>query len=511
MSMRQTRKILEFRFDFKQSAQQTAQALRVSKGTVINAVRRFERSGLVWPLAEDFKDSELEARLYPQPQKEDDSDSSLPSIGWIEKELRRPHVTLQRLWEEYTEAHPDGLSRSRFYRYWNRHRPPEVSLKMIHKGGEKLFVDYSGDGIPYIDRTTGEVKDTRVFVSCFGASSYSYADATDTEKDEDFVNSHVRSFYFFKGLPAALVPDNLKSGVITPSRYEPKLNPLYESMAEYYGIAVLPARIRKPKDKAPVENAVLQVQQWIMARLRNRQFFSLAEVNAAIAEEVELLNDRPMKDYGNQSRRERFELLDKPYLRPLPAEPYRITRIKVDVRVQPNYHIRFEDHFYSAPYLLVGKLVEVHLIGRIIELYHDGVHVCRHKKGAPNFLYTTITEHMPPNHRYMKGGWSLDYFLNQTEQIGPQTKAVTEKILAGKTHPEQAYNAARGILHLGKTYTNERLEKACERALRFKSPCYRSVKAILEQGLDKQTELIFPTPQSSESHENIRGSHYYAV
>jgi len=513
--MRQVRMILEYRFERHLSIERIGQALGVAKGTVVNTLNRFSASGMSWPLPESITNTELEDALYPKPDVADaeiNATLSLPDVNWLENELRRPHVTLQRLWEEYYESHPDGLSRSAFYRYWNRHRKPDVEMKLLHRGGEKLFVDYSGDGPSYIDKLTGELIEVRLFVICWGASSYTYIEATHSECEDDFVASHVRAFDYFGVCGEALVPDNLKSGVKKPSRYEPDINRLYEDMASHYGMVVLPARVRKPQDKATVENAVLQAQRFILALLRDRQFFSLAEINEAIREELELLNSRPMKDYGNQSRKERFELLDKPYAKALPSESFKVTRIKSNARVAPNYHIRYEDHFYSVPYNLVGKHVDVYQTGNIIEIYHDNVHVFRHAMGPKNFQYTTVPEHMPPNHKFVHGGWTPDYFLSRASGMAPEVGIVIESIFKQKKHPQQAFNAAMGLLQLAKAYTPERLGNACKRALHHKSPFYKSIKSILEQGLDKQVELNIPeVPSIPEEHENIRGTMYYAV
>lgn len=513
--MRQVKKILEYRLERKLSIEQVGLALAVAKGTVVNTLQRFERSGLGWPPPAEMSDTKLEEALYPvveTPAAAAITAASLPDLTWIETQIRRPHVTLQRLWEEYHEAHPEGLSRSAFYRYWDVRKPPSICLKIIHKGGENVFVDYSGDGLSYTDKSTGEVVETKLFVACWGASSYTYADATMTERSGDFVRSHVRAWKYFGGCSRGLVPDNLKSGVTRPDRYEPRIQQLYEAMASHYGVAVLPARVRKPKDKAVVESAVLQTQRLILARLRDRQFFSLDEINVALQEEVELLNTRPMKDYGNQSRKERFELLDKPYMQPLPAEEFKITSLKLDARVAPNYHVRYDDHYYSVPCALVGKTVDVYQMGQILEIYHDGVHIYRHKVGAQNFTYTTIAEHMPQNHRYVQGGWTEEYFLNQAEAIGAEVRAAMDALMKRKAHPQQAFNAAKGVLQLAKVYPPERLLNACRRALHYNSASYQNIKSILEKGLDKQIEMTLLETESktSEPHENIRGKLYFA-
>jgi transposase len=508
--MRKIRQVLEYRLSKHISAEQTALALLLSKGSVINYLERFDRSKLPWPLPDALSDTALEQALFPPVPLADTPTEPLPDIGYIEKELARPHMTLQRLWEEYAEQHPNGLRRSAFYDHVARSRPAQITMKMIHKGGDKVFVDYSGDGLEYIDRTTGEIVPVNLFVDAWGASSYTFAEATLTQKTPDFTMSHVRSLNFFGAAPFAFVLDNTKSGVKKSDRYDPVANPVYGEMARHYHVAFLPARVRKPQDKAVVENAVLQAQRFILARLRNRQFFSLDEVNAAIREELVTLNNRPMKEYGGQSRRQRFEELDKPYAQALPADPFRISRIKTDVRVGPNYHIRFEDHHYSVPYHLAGQRVCVYQVGPIIEIYHDSVHLCRHQTGRPNFGYTTIREHMPSNHAFVKG-WSKEWFVAKASEIGPATADAIVQIMNAREHVQQGFNAAMGLLRLAKIVSSQRLENACQRAGYFKSTSLKTIKSILDQHLDKQVFLPLPLEHAPPPlmHENIRGPEYY--
>lgn len=510
--MRKIRQVLEYRLSKNISADQTAVALSLSKGSVINYLERFERAKLTWPLPETLSDTELESALFPPPAATESHPPAygLPDINYIEKEIVKPHMTLQRLWEEYAELHPQGLKRSAFYDFIARTRPAKVTMKMVHKGGDKVFVDYSGDGLEYIDLKTGECIDVDLFVCAWGASSFTYVEATESQKTNDFTMSHVRALKYFGVAPFAFVLDNLKSGVKKADRYDPVANPVYGKMAEHYHVAFLPARVRAPQDKAVVENAVLQAQRFILARLRNRQFFSLDEVNAALQEELEAFNDRPMKEYGEQTRRQRFEELDKPYAQQLPTVPFMITSVKIDVRVAPNYHIRFNDHFYSVPHTLATQRVDVYRAGSIVEIYHDNVHVCRHQLGAPNFLYTTVKEHMPPSHAFVKG-WSKEWFIAKASEIGPATAEAAAQIMCAREHVQQGFNAVMGLLRLAKAYSPQRLEKACQRAIYFKASSLKAIKAILEQHLDKQTFLPLPVKQCEPvDHDNIRGAQYYA-
>jgi transposase len=507
--MRRIRQVLEYRLGKKISAEQTARALSLSKGSVINIIRRFERSGISWPLPEAVTDTALEASLFKPEPLLPALAVPVPDISYILGELARPHVTLQRLWEEYHEQHPDGLQRTAFYRYVHVNRPPTVSLKMVHKGGDRIFVDYSGDGLSYIDRSTGEVIPTELFAGAWGASSFSYFESTLTQRTEDFVQSHVRMQEYFGVTANAFVPDNLKSGVHKADRYDPVANPLYEKMANYYGAAILPARIKKPRDKAVAESAVQQGQRFILARLRNRQFFSLDEINAAIREEMEILNNRPMKDYGGRSRRERFLALDKPYARPLPAERFKLSKMQLDVRVGLNYHVRFGDHNYSVPHHLAEQCVNIYQVGSVIEIYHDGVHLCRHQAGPANYGHTTADAHMPPQHAFVRG-MRPEWFLHQAGRIGPATEETIRRIMACRRHPQQGFNAAMGVLRLAKVYSSPRLEKACQRILHFKAVSFTTLKTVLAQNLDQQTCLPLSVPAEPPLvHDNIRGPGYY--
>lgn len=510
--MRKIRQVLEYRLTKKISAEQTALALSLSKGSIINYLDRFEQSKLPWPLPETLTDTALEDALFPPSHPLTDPTSPampLPDSRYIEKELARPHVTLQRLWEEYADQHPNGLKRTAFYDHVARHRSPRITMKMIHKGGDKVFTDYSGDGLEYIDRKTGDIILVDLFVCAWGASSYTFAEASVSQKTRDFALSHVHGLNFFGVAPFAFVLDNTKSGVKKADRYDPVANPVYGKMAEHYHVAFLPARVRKPQDKAIVESAVLQAQRFILVRLRDRQFFSLDEINAAIREELEALNNRPMKEYGGLTRRQRFEDLDKPYAQPLPADPFTISNVKIDARVGPNYHVRFDDHFYSVPYHLATLRVDIYQVGQTLEIYHDNIHVCRHQVGAPDFNYTTAVAHMPPNHAFVKG-WSKEWFIVKASEVGPATAEAATQIMNNREHAQQGFNAVMGLLRLAKVYSPQRLEQACQRATYFKSATFRTIKTILEQNLDKQTFLPLPASQQTPvMHENIRGAQYY--
>jgi transposase len=504
--MRSIRQILFYRLEKKVGADQTAGALKVSKGTVINTTKRFEESGLPWPLPQDITDSVLELRLYPAKQ-ESALNPDLPTVDYIERELAKRHVTLQCLFDEYRRSTPDPVSRAAFYRYYNRIKTPQVSMAVEHRGGDLLYVDYSGDGLFYTDAKTGIRTDVDLFCCCWGLSSFSYADATETQKKRDFCQSHVRAFRYFDVCPHGLVPDNLKSAVTTPDPFDPKLNPLYEELGRHYNAVILPARIRKPKDKAKVESAVLHIQRYILAHLRNRQFFSLVQINEAIRELLEEFNDRPMKDYGYQTRRERFATLDRPYAQPLPQEPFRITDIKYDVLVGKNYHVRYCDHFYSVPFEKTGKRVMVRRCSAMVEIFHDGQLLTRHLFSTRKFGYSTKRDHMPCEHQFVKG-LSPGWIIAQAAKIGENTVNAVGQVMRQCEHVQQGFNAALGVLSLAKAYTPQRLESACQRCIHFNTVTYRALKSVLANNLDQKPICKSGAPQHDPRqvivHENLR-------
>lgn len=512
-TMRKVREIMRLHYESSLSNQQIADALRISKTSVFNTLERFRASGMIWPIPEDLADMELEARIYKKDPARKKADI-LPDFEYIEDEVSRPHMTLELLWNEYAQNNPDGLGRSSFYRHYRTYRKARsISMNVIHKGGDKVFVDYSGDGLRYYNRETGNWVETEVFVCSWGASSYSYAECSESQNGQDWVRSHIRALEYFECVPNAFVPDNLKSGVTKASFYEPEINALYEKFAQHYSTAILPARVRKPKDKAVVESNILHLQRFIFGRLRNRTFFSLADLNQAVWEVLNLYNDRPMQQY-KKSRRERFELLDKPYAKPLTSNPFLFTDVKYDIRVAPNYHIEFDKHYYSVPHEIARECVDVYQINNILEIYHKGTHVCRHKKGLPDYRYTTKEEHMPHNHKFVKG-WSPAWFIAQAEKIGPALAELVGRVMDNRKHPEQGFRAAMGLLGLSKKYREERVEKAAERALHFGNLTCKAMKTILDQGLEEkavtenQTQSTISPSSRTDLHENIRGQEYY--
>ena len=454
------------------------------------------------PLAED----ELEQRLYggrlpPAIERPE------PDPAEIDVELRRKGVTLTLLWYEYKAAHPEGYQYSWFcdqYRAWSAKL--DVVMRQEHRAGEKLFVDYAGQTVEVVDRRTGEVRQAQIFVAVLGASNYTYAEATWTQQLPDWIGSHVRTFQFFGGVPELAVPDNLRSGVTKAHRYEPDLNPTYMDLASHYGVAVLPARVRKPRDKAKAEAGVLLVERWILAALRNRTFFSLQEVNREIARLLERLNARPFKKLPG-SRQELFEQLDRPALRPLPEQPYELAEWK-KVRVNIDYHVEVDGHYYSVPYQLVRKSLEARYSERTVECFHKGQRVASHVRSHLKGRHTTVAEHMPASHRSY-AEWTPQRLIRWAEKTGPAAASVVQSILERRAHPQQGFRSALGIMRLGKSFGEERLEAACRRALTLGACSYKSIASILRQGLDRRA---LPEQQDLDlgiEHANIRGSEYY--
>jgi len=368
LSMRKIREVLRLKWDCDLSNRAIARSCRIAHSTVNEYIRRAEEAGLSWPLPEGLDEDRLSQLLFPTRPRSGSREIPVPDWTEIHTELKKKSVTLRLLWVEYREDHPDGYGYSQFcllYGEWAKRLHP--SMRLRHKAGEKLFVDYAGQTVPIIDPDTGEVRQAQIFVATLGASNYTYAEAQWSQELPNWIGGHVRAFAFLDGVPEVVVPDNLKAGVKHPCRYEPDLNPTYQDLANHYGIAVLPTRVRKPKDKSKVEVAVLVVERWILARLRNRKFFSLAELNQAIRQLLEELNNRPMRHLG-QSRKELFQSLDQPALKPLPATPYEFAVWK-KARVNIDYHVEFDKHFYSVPYSHIGKVLDVRSTGTSVEIF----------------------------------------------------------------------------------------------------------------------------------------------
>lgn len=493
------------------SQPQIARSCGIGRSTVGEYLQRARRAGLGWPLPEGAAADELERRLFPPRPSAGPADRGIPDWATVHQELRRPGVTLWLLWEEYKATHPQGYQYTWFcqqYRAWVAHT--DVVMRQTHRVGEKVFVDYAGPTVPIVDRATGELRQAQVFVAVLGASNYTYVKATWTQGLDDWLMAHVRAFAFFGGVPEIVVPDNLKAGVQTPHRYEPDLNPSYLELAAHYSVAVIPARVRKPRDKAKAESGVLVVERWILARLRHRTLFSLDELNTVIRALRDALNQRAFKKLPG-SRRHWFATLEQPALRPLPEEPYMLARWK-KARVNIDYHIDVERHYYSVPYTLARREVEVRLTATTVEVFHQRQRVACHRRDPRPGRHTTVTAHMPKAHREY-AEWTPERLVRWANQTGPHTAALVERILATRRHPQQGYRSCLGILRLGKAYGADRLEAACQRALAIGGLSYKSIESILKHGLDQQglpdPGAPHPSVPAIPLHANVRGARYY--
>ncbi|HEC33594.1 MAG TPA: IS21 family transposase [Chloroflexi bacterium] len=506
LTMRKIREVLRLKWECSLSNRAIARSCSISHSTVGEYIRRAEEAGLSWPLPDEMDEDRLFELLFPKPPNPGSRVIPCPDWSWIHAELRKKSVTLRLLWVEYREDHPTGYGYSQFcalYRRWAKRLNP--SMRLTHKAGEKVFVDYAGQTVPIVDPETGEIHQAQVFIGVLGASNYTYVEAQWSQELPNWIGGHVRMFAFFGGVPEIVVPDNLKAGVKNPCRYEPDLNPTYQDLAEHYGVAVIPARSGKPKDKAKAEAGVQVAERWILARLRNRTFFSLAELNHAIRDLLGPLNERTMK-HLERSRRELFELLDRPALRPLPEQPYVFAAWK-KARVNIDYHVEFDKHYYSVPYTLIHEEVDIRATQSTVEILFKNERVASHPRAKSPGRHTTLAEHMPTAHqKYLE--WTPERLVRWAQSIGPHTAQIVQALLDSRKHPQQAYRSCLGLLRMSQRYGEDRLEAACRRALPAGIISYKGVKNILEAKLD-QVEPEEPPAVVPDSHENVRGQSYY--
>lgn len=505
LPMRKVREVLRLKHACGASDRLIAQSLGIGRTTVGEYLRRAAVVGMTWPV--ELDDAELERLLFTPAGFYEGPARPQPDWSRMHAELRRRGVTLMLLWEEYRAEHADGYGYSRFcdlYGEWRK--GVTATMRQTHVAGEKLFVDFAGDTVPVIDGLTGEIRAAHVFVAVLGASNYTFAEARWSEGLADWIGAHVDALAFLGGVPKLIVCDNLKAGVTAACRYEPGINRTYQDMAAHYGTSILPARVRRPRDKAKVENGVLIVERFILAHLRNRQFFSLEELNQAIRELLDELNARLMRKLG-ASRREFFEALDRPALKALPDEPYQYAEWK-KCRVAPDYHVDLHGHLYSVPHALIREVLEARMTGTTVELFHRGKRVASHARSALRNRHTTIAEHMPSSHRRY-AEWTPARIASEAERIGPATAGLCAAIMRAKPHPEQGFRACLGILRLAKSYGDERLEAACRRGLDIGATTYGSIASILKSGLDRAYREEGAAEPSPIRHANIRGGGYY--
>lgn len=508
LPMRKVKDVLRLHYDSGFSDRKIARSLSVSRPVVKVTLDRFTASGLQWPAAGSLTEADLEARLYPSTPPA--AAGARPEPDWkaVKLELTDKHVTRYILWEEYAAANEHALGYSQFcerYRQWLSHVDPVMRIE--HKAGEKLFVDYAGDPAEVVDPKTGEVRHAQLFVGVMGASSLLYAEATWTQGLEDWIMSHVRALSFYGGVPEVIVPDNTKTAVTHACYYEPTLNRTYADLAEHYHTAILPTRVRRPKDKAKVEAGVLHAERQILGRLRNRQFFSLAALNEAIAEIVDDINDKRFQKM-DASRRSLFDATDAKALRPLPPTAFEYAQWK-SCRAGANYHIEIDKHFYSVPHAYMRRRLHVRMTSYVVEIFNRDERIACHTRSYHKHAYTTLADHMPSNHRgYAE--WSPKRIEKWAATVGPATMQFCHLLMEARRHPEQGYRACMGVMRLGTRYGNDRLEAACARAVAARAIRYKSVESILNSGLDAlplaQGGPHAPTPTH---HEYVRGPEYY--
>lgn len=505
-AMRQIRTVLRLALGEGLSRRRVAAAAGLPYTTVADCLARAAAAGLTWPLPAGLDDGTLEARLYrrtlaaPRPQ---------PEWAVVHQELRRKGVTLQLLWLEYKAREPQGYQYTQFvahYRRWAVHL--DLVLRQDHRAGEKLFLDFAGVMVPITDPVTGVVTPAPLFVAVLGASNFTYAEVLPAQTLPHWIAAHVRTFAFLGGVPAILVPDNLRAAVTEAHRYEPVLNPTYQELAAHYGCAIVPARPRKPRDKAKVEQGVLVVERWILASLRHCTFFSHAEANVAVWDRLAWLNARPFQKLPG-SRRALFEALDRPALRPLPLQPYEFATWKT-VTVSLDYHVEVDHIYYSVPYQLIHTRCEARVTTTTVEICHRGQRVASHLRGFQRGRHHTQPEHMPASHRRHLE-WTPGRLQRWAATTGPQTAALVAGVLADRPHPEQGFRACLGILRLGRRYGAARLEAACTRAVVLGAFRYRSVESILRHGLDQQPlpDAVPVVSLPGPAHANVRGPGYY--
>lgn len=506
--MRKIREVLRLRsVGLRQD--EIARSCSIGQTTVHRYLKKAAAAGLSWPLPEDWDDRRLNELLYPSrpeskpPQRRTPVD--FPSIH--RQLLTHKHVTLQLLWEEYRENQPDGYGYSRFcelYQRWSRNQ--DVVLRQEYRAGEKMFVDWAGPTVPIFDRYSGESIPASVFVAVLGASTYTFAWAALNQTLPSWIDCHIRAFEYFSGTTKLIVPDNPRTGVDRACRYEPDLNRTYHEMSQHYGTAIMPARPRKPRDKAKVESAVLIAERWILAALRHRKFFSLAELNEAIAALLERLNHRPFRKREG-TRASLYAELDRPALQPLPAERYVMAEWKT-VRASIDYHVDIDRHYYSVPYQLAGQQMEARFTSTTVEIFHSGKRIASHPRSFVAWRHTTIREHMPKSHQAHLE-WTPSRLIHWGESVGAASAQLIRNVLESKPHPEMGYRACLGIMRLAKTYSPVRLEAASLRALQLQACSYQSLKSILKRSLDRQTILTAEADRSGPAHENVRGPGYY--
>lgn len=506
LSMRKISEVFRLRSEMKLSYRDIARSLGISISTVSDYMARAKAVGISWPLPEGITEQELYNKLF-LPVCIAKRDRAAPDWEYIYKELRKKGVTLQLLWREYRQQNPDGFGYSQFcHHYGNYAKTVAPAMRQIHKAGEKTFVDYAGKTMDWMDPISGEIFTAQIFVGCLGASQYIYAEATASQQLPDWIDSHIHMFDYFGGVTEILVNDNLKSGVTKAHRYDPDINANYQHFSEHYEVAIVPARAMSPKDKAKVESGVGIVTCQILAPLRNVTFTSLGEINAAIREGIARVNNQKFQKM-NTTRRELYEQLDKPALKPLPSSRYQYAKWK-NVKINIDYHFAFDSHYYSVPYQYINKMVEIRATNKTVECFYDNQRIAVHTRNYKKYTHTTVREHMPKGHQEY-ACFSAVRLHNWAAKIGSGTAEFVNHMINSRAFPQQAYRACLGLLRLSSRYGDARLEKACHKALVAGATRYQQVEAMLKNNLEEVATNDTVTNTPTIVHENIRGPDYY--
>lgn len=508
LTMRNIHEILRLHFEAGLSIRQISKCTNASIGGVQKLLSKARSVGITWPVSDNVDDATLTALIYPKPAPHQAIRFQVPDWPALHQELKRKGVTKTLLWEEYAQQYPQRCySYSQFcdrYKRWLKKQ--KRSMRQQHKAGEKLFVDYAGQTVPIVNPDTGKVHPAQIFVAVMGASNYTWAEATWSQKLPDWLQSHVRCFEFLKGLPEIVVPDNLRSGVSKACRYDPNTNPAYQQLAAHYGVAVIPARPRKPQDKAKAEVGVQIIERWILARLRHHTFFTLSELNQCIRSLLTEVNHKPFRQLKG-SRQSWFDTIDKPALGPLPSHPYQYADIKT-VKVNVDYHIQYDGHLYSVPHHLVGERLECHATDKLITMYFKSQRITSHIRRFHHGM-STIAEHMPEAHQKHQK-WTPGRLMNWAKDVGNEVLVWVKTLLEHKQHPEQAYRVCLGLLNMTRQYPPQRINNACLIANKHQLYRLKHIKDILNSNQDKLVSTTKePAPVLPQSHENIRGPHSF--
>lgn len=506
--MKQIKEVLKLKYQMDFSFRRISKSVGISASTALEYCRRFE---ILKDKLEDFillDEDVMYKMLYPEHKAiKQKSKRPKPDVEYIDKEIRKKGVTYLLLWQEYKEQHADGYGYTQFKTYYHKYRKKlNPSMRQIHLNGEKLFVDYSGLTVPLYNSKTGEITKAQIFVAVLGSSGYTYVDATPSQKQEYFIKSHVKAFDFFEGVPKILVPDNLKSAVIKNTKHEIVLNENYKTMADYYGCVIEPARPYKPKDKSKAEQGVQAIQRWILAVLRHRKFFSVDELNIAIAPLLDIYNEKIMKRL-NKSREKLFQELDKPYLKELPANRYVYKEFKI-ATVDIDYHITLQKQRYSVPFKYLKEKVEVQYSTSTVEIYHKSKLIATHPRYYDTG-YSTKKEHMPLNHQYQEEKFNPKRYLSWAQSIGVNAVEFTKKKLDQEQYPSHAYRKLNAVLSLAKQYPKYELDLALSYALSINATTVVSIKSILAKKLYYKKPANNIINQALNNHENIRGNNEY--